>query len=89
MPLPKSCLKRRYSINPQSPATTTERNHRIDSVIAFSGGTPVVPKKNTKAPSLIPSPEIDTGIMDIRIIIGRKTISEIKVTSRDMPRART
>ena len=50
-----------YSISPQMPAVDIVINHDRDIAVATSGFTPMSPKNNTNAPSLIPRPEIDKG----------------------------
>lgn len=45
-------------------------NHDKDIAVANSDSTPINPRNKTKEPSLIPSPEIDTGIMVKMIISG-------------------
>lgn len=75
----------KYSKRPHRLATTTDRNHSIDRVTDKSGGTPIVPKKITKAPSLKPIPDIDTGIKEIKIIIGTKIKSDKNGISNAIP----
>ena len=53
------------------------------------GGTPIRPKRRTKAPSRIPKPDIEIGTVVTVIMIGRKTKSAVKESFCPMPRAMT
>jgi hypothetical protein len=78
-------LNLKYSKSPHKLATTTDKNQRIDRVIAKSEGTPIVPKKMTNAPSLKPIPDMDTGMKEIRIIIGTKIRRDRNEIFREIP----
>ena len=49
-----------------------EINHDKEIAVAISGLIPISPKNSTKAPSLTPRPEIDTGMVVNRIMRGKK-----------------
>ncbi len=68
--------------------TDTVTNHNKEIAVATSGFIPISPKKSTKAPSLTPRPEIDTGSVVNRIIIGKKTKNARKGICCPMPSAR-
>ena len=65
-----------------------ERNHTRLRVTALSAEIPTAPKKNAKAPSLIPIPDIERGTKDIRTMAGIKIIKTEKVILIESPRAR-
>lgn len=75
----------KYSKSPHKLATTTDKNQRMDRVTDKSGGTPIVPKRMTKAPSLKPIPDMDTGMKEIRMIMGTKTRSDRNEIFRKIP----
>ena len=61
-----------YSNKPKRLPAVVEINHDKEIAVATSGLIPIRPKNSTKAPSLIPRPEIDIGRVANRIMSGKK-----------------
>lgn len=66
-------------------AAAIEKNQLRERATATSDGTPVDPRKRTKANSLTPMPDIDMGINEITIIKGTKIKRGNKGTLKDIP----
>jgi len=77
-----------YSMRPRRLPDTLARNHDKEIAVAASGLMPMRPKNRTKAPSLIPMPDMEIGNAENMMIRGTKIRQARKGTCSPIPDVR-